>query len=70
MSKYVKSDSIRKPVFIDQQQEVFEEIKLGVKDTDFLLKIIMRSSFEGTELELAYNVVSKLTKMHRRNLES
>ncbi len=69
MSKYVKSDSIRKPVFIDQQQEVFEEIKLGVKDTDFLLKIIMRSSFEGTELELAYNVVSKLTKMHRRNLE-
>jgi len=69
MSKYVKSKSIEKPVFVEQQ-EVFEEIKLGVKDTDFLLKIIMRSAFEGTEVELAYNVISKLTKMHRRNLES
>ena len=69
MSKYVKSKAIEKPVFVEQQ-EVFEEIKLGVKDTDFLLKIIMRSAFEGTEVELAYNVISKLTKMHRRNLES
>ena len=68
MSKYVKSKSIDKPVFVEQQ-EVFKEIKLGVKDTDFLLKIIMRSAFEGTEVELAYNVISKLTKMHRRNLE-
>ena len=70
MSQFGKKTQVGKPVFVDDQQ-VFEEMpKLGVKDTDFLLKIVMRSTFEGTEVELAYNVLSKLTKMHRRNLES
>ena len=57
-----------KPVFSDKLVQK-KEIKLGVKDTDFLLKIIMRSTFAGTEVELAYNVLEKLTTIHRRNLE-
>ena len=45
------------------------EIKLSVKDTDFLLKLIMRSAFEGAEIESAYNVIQKLSELHRRHLE-
>ncbi len=44
--------------------------ELKVKDTDFLLKLIGRSSFEGNEIEQAYHVIQKLGEMHRRNLES
>ena len=45
------------------------ELKLSVKDTDFLLKLIMRSAFEGVEIESAYNVIQKLSEMHRKHLE-
>lgn len=41
----------------------------GVKDTDFLLKLIMRSTFEGAELEVAHAVLTKLAEIHRVNLE-
>ena len=44
--------------------------KFNVKDTDFLLKLIMRSTFEGVELEVAHAVLTKLAKMHKVNLES
>ena len=46
------------------------EIKLSVKDTDFLLKLIMRSAFEGVEIESAYNVIQKLSEIHRKHLEN
>jgi hypothetical protein len=45
------------------------ELKLSVKDTDFLLKLIMKSVFEGVEIESAYNVIQKLSEMHRKHLE-
>ncbi len=45
------------------------EVKFGIKDTDFLLKLIMRSTFDGTEIEIANAVIKKLTEMHRLNLE-
>ncbi len=44
--------------------------KLNVKDTDFLLKLMMESKFIGSELELAHSVLTKLVKMHKDNLES
>ena len=49
--------------------EVKESISFNVKDTDFLLKLIMRSSFEGTELEVAHSVLTKLAKLHKERLE-
>lgn len=49
--------------------EVKDSISFSVKDTDFLLKLIMRSSFEGSDLEVAYNVLSKLAKLHKEKLE-
>ena len=44
--------------------------KFGVKDTDFLLKLIGRSTFEGNEVEQAYMVIQKLGAIHRRNIET
>tara|TARA_R100001594_G_scaffold139227_1_gene183453 strand:- start:418 stop:594 length:177 start_codon:yes stop_codon:yes gene_type:complete len=44
--------------------------RFNVKDTDFLLKLIMRSSFEGVELEVAHSVLTKLAEMHKENLET
>ena len=46
-----------------------DEVKLSVKDTDFLLKLIMRSDFAGSEVEIAYQVIQKLSKLHRKHLE-
>ena len=47
-----------------------QKIKLNVKDTDFLLKLIMKSTFEGSEIEVAHTVILKLAEMHKANLES
>ena len=45
-------------------------LSLSVKDTDFLLKLIMESTFKGTELEQAYKVTKKLAEKHRRSIET
>jgi len=45
-------------------------LSLGVRDTDFLLKVLSKSTFEGHEIEQAYKVITKLGALHRRNLES
>lgn len=55
--------------YADSKALVTKEIKLSVKDTDFLLKLIMRSSFEGSEIETAHVVITKLAELHRANLE-
>jgi hypothetical protein len=63
LSKYTKG----------QQVEVNPnppDIFLGVRDTDFLLKLLSKSTFEGHEIEQAYSVIKKLGAMHRSNLES
>tara|TARA_R110000824_G_scaffold254088_1_gene443102 strand:+ start:396 stop:575 length:180 start_codon:yes stop_codon:yes gene_type:complete len=56
--------------YADSKALVTKEIKLSVKDTDFLLKLIMRSSFEGSEIETAHVVITKLAELHRANLEN
>ena len=53
-----------------QKTDVVVLKKLNVKDTDFLLKLIMRSTFEGIELEVAHEVLTKLAEMHKANIES
>jgi len=49
---------------------IAEDVKFSVKDTDFMLKLIMRSEFTGGEVETAYRVIQKLSELHRRHLES
>ena len=51
-----------------QTQALQKTIRLGVKDTDFLLKLILRSSFEGSELQIASTVMEKLANIHREYL--
>ena len=43
---------------------------LGVKDTDFILKLIYRADFKGTELEQAHTTLTKVADLHKRNLEN
>jgi len=52
-----------------QKNEPKPSVRLGVKDSDFLLKLIARSQFEGSEVEQAYVTIQKLGKIHRGNLE-
>ena len=51
-----------------QVQALQKTIRLGVKDTDFLLKLILRSTFEGSELQIASTVMEKLANIHREYL--
>jgi len=62
MSRFVKS----KQEVIPKQEP---EIKLNVKDTDFLLKVLSRSTFDGSEVEQAYIVIQKIGQLHRNNLD-
>jgi len=62
MSRFVKS----KQEVIPKQEP---EIKLNVKDTDFLLKVLSRSTFDGSEVEQAYIVIQKIGQLHRKNLD-
>jgi len=60
MSKYVKNEiEVVKP-----------SISLNVKETDFLLKLLLKSSFQGAEIEIAYSTINKLTKFHKAKLEA
>ena len=60
MSKFVKNEIEVQPMAKG----------LNVKETDFLLKLLMKSSFQGAELEVAYDVIKKITEMHRLKLEA
>jgi|TARA_Y100000361_G_scaffold125703_1_gene119361 hypothetical protein len=62
------SQLIKKPKQIIKNSEP-KQLKLGVKDTDFLLRLIKVSTFNGEEIEQAYSVIQKLGIMHRSNLE-
>ena len=53
---------------VKQQKKIVE--KLNVKDTDFILKLFMKSTFTGTEIEQAYEVLKKISDIHRVNIEA
>jgi len=52
------------------RKEETDGIRLSVKDTDFILKNLMQSTFQGSDVEQAYRVMKKISELHRRNLES
>ena len=51
------------------RQSVVKKPSLSIKDTDFLLKLILKSTFEGSELEVAFRVMEKLATMHKGYLD-
>tara|TARA_R100000656_G_scaffold112997_1_gene85229 strand:- start:1124 stop:1330 length:207 start_codon:yes stop_codon:yes gene_type:complete len=48
---------------------VVKKPSLSIKDTDFLLKLILKSTFDGSELEVAFKVMEKLATMHKGYLD-
>ena len=42
-----------------------KKVSLNVKDTDFILKLIMESTFSGLQLEQAHQVLKKITNIHK-----
>lgn len=53
---------------VKQQKKIVE--KLNVKDTDFILKLFMKSTFTGAEIEQAFEVLKKISDIHRVNIEA
>ena len=51
------------------RESVTKKTSLSIKDTDFLLKLILKSTFEGSELEVAFRVMEKLATMHKGYLD-
>ena len=51
-----------------KNQKKKDDTDLKVKDTDFILKLFMRSEFAGTELEQAHSTLTKVASKHQRNL--
>jgi len=51
------------------RESVVKKASLSIKDTDFLLKLILKSTFEGSELEVAFRVMEKLATMHKGYLD-
>jgi hypothetical protein len=58
MSKFVKNEI----------SKITSEIDLTVKDTDFLLKLLMRSSFQGSEIEQCHSVLMKIAELHKKRI--
>lgn len=58
MSKFVKN----------QISKIPSDIDLTVKDTDFLLKLLMRSSFQGSEIEICHSVLMKIAELHKKRI--
>lgn len=52
-----------------ESKSLVPSFKLGIRDTDFLLRLIKRSTIPGTEIEQAHEVIRKLNELHRINLE-
>tara|TARA_Y100001938_G_C8061470_1_gene417538 strand:- start:674 stop:865 length:192 start_codon:yes stop_codon:yes gene_type:complete len=63
MSKIIKGAA-------NKVQSVNQDNGLTMKETDFLLKLILRSQFDGTEIETCSQVIKKLSAIHRDKLEA
>ena len=52
------------------KNQINKKEEFTIKETDFLLKLMMNSKFDGVDIEVAYSVLTKMSKMHRAKLES
>lgn len=64
----MKHEAERKKSLFPSTQAKENEVRLDVKDTDFLLKLMLDSSFTGRELEQAYHTMTKVAKLHRQGI--
>jgi len=52
------------------KNQINKKEEFTIKETDFLLKLMMNSKFDGVDIEVAYSVLTKMSKMHKAKLES
>ena len=61
------SNFIKPPVAPVQQtalQTTQKEVEWGIRDTEFLLRLIMSSKIDGSDLEIAASTVKKIKELH------
>jgi|10_taG_2_1085330.scaffolds.fasta_scaffold280782_2 uncharacterized protein YjbI with pentapeptide repeats len=69
MSSYVRlPDKTRQKNNQPDKSNEDSSVSLNIRDTDFLLKTLMGSQFEGSEIEQAYLTMQKLSKLHRSQI--
>ena len=52
------------------KNQINKKEEFTITETDFLLKLMMNSKFDGVDIEVAYSVLTKMSKMHKAKLES
>lgn len=50
---------------IVQQKPAVEKVRFSIQDTEFLLRLILGSQFDGKEVEAANAVLQKIKKLHK-----
>lgn len=61
MSKYGQSKSVT-----TLPQEVHKEVEWSIRDTEFLLRLMMSSKIDGADIEVAASVISKVKDLHSK----
>ena len=67
MSRYAKA-----PEIIEQKEELKSmnpEAEWSIKDTEFLLRLIMSSKIDGGDIEIAASAIKKVKALHYQILE-
>ena len=50
--------------------KIKETQEFTIKETDFFLKLLIRSQLDGVDVEVAYKVINKLSDIHKAKLEN
>jgi hypothetical protein len=58
----------RKSAFATSNQSNDGDVRLDVKDTDFLLKLMLDSNFPGRDIEQVYHTMTKVAQLHRQGI--
>lgn len=67
MSKY----AVAKPEKKDEVGRVRNDaLKFNVKETDWLLKVLMDMQFIGRDVEIVHSVMTKLVNYHKDNINN
>ena len=64
MSKYAVAKTID-----ETSRDSNESLKLNVKETDWLLKVLMDMQFVGRDVEIVHSVMTKLVNQHKDNID-
>mgnify|MGYP003135423246 CR=1 FL=1 len=58
--------SISKQSFAQQSKEKEPKISFAIRDTEFLIRLILASQIDGKDVEIASLVLNKIKKIHEK----